>query len=151
MPSRHRSRQRALQVLFLLDARKQPVDDAIRSYYGSLYTEDDALEENAPDPFMEQLVRGAAAEAECIDRRIAGRSENWRLERMPAVDRNILRLAVYEMSAGLTPPAVVINEALELARRFSGDESVPFINGILDAIHRETPGADGPAAEDPSV
>jgi N utilization substance protein B len=56
---------------------------------------------------------------------------------MPAVDRNILRLAIYEMMHGHTPPAVAINEALELARRFSGDESVPFINGVLDAIRRE--------------
>ncbi len=145
MPSRHRSRQRALQVLFLVDLRKQPAEDAIRSYYGSLSTEEDGPTENAPDPFMEELVRGAAAASETIDRRIAERSENWRLERMPAVDRNILRLAVYEMTSGLTPAAVVINEALELARRFSGDESVPFINGILDAIHREAPGATEPS------
>ncbi len=151
MPSRHRSRQRALQVLFLVDLRKQPVEDAIRSYYGSLSTEEDGPTEDAPDPFMEELVRGAASASETIDRRIAERSENWRLERMPAVDRNILRLAVYEMTSGLTPAAVVINEALELARRFSGDESVPFINGILDAIHREAPAPDAPATENPSV
>lgn len=145
MPSRHRSRQRALQVLFLLDLRKQPADEGIHSYYASLFSDDDAPEEEErdapPDRFMEELVRGAAAETESIDRRIAERSENWRLERMPVVDRNILRLAVYEMKAGATPPAVVINEALELARRFSGEESVPFINGILDAIRRELPGA----------
>ena len=58
---------------------------------------------------------------------------------MPTVDRNILRLAIYEMTAALSPAAVVINEALELARRFSGDESVPFINGVLDAVRREEP------------
>ena len=64
------------------------------------------------------------------------KSENWRLERMPAVDRNILRLAVYEMTDLETPAPVVIDEALELARQFSGDESVSFINGVLDAVHR---------------
>ena len=88
---------------------------------------------------MEQLVEGTSARAAAIDRRISEHSENWRLERMPAVDRNILRMAIFEMTERLTPPAVVINEALELARRFSGEESIPFINGILDAIRRETP------------
>jgi N utilization substance protein B len=61
------------------------------------------------------------------------------MERMAVVDRNVLRLAIYEMSTGLLPAPVVINEAIELARRFSGDESVAFVNGVLDAIHREGP------------
>lgn len=87
---------------------------------------------------MEALVRGAAEQAPEIDRRIAEKSENWRLERMPAVDRNILRLAVYEMTGVGTPAPVVIDEALELARQFSGDESVSFINGVLDAVHRSS-------------
>jgi N utilization substance protein B len=137
MPARHRSRQRALQVLFQLDLQRQPVDDAIRFYYGSLYSEEPEEGAAPPDPFMEQLVRGAAERLHEIDARIAHHSAHWRIERMPAVDRNILRLAIYEMTAELSPPAVVINEALELARRFSGDESIPFINGILDAVHRE--------------
>jgi N utilization substance protein B len=146
MPSRHRSRQRALQVLFLLDVRKQPVEDALRSYYDSLCRESETEEKSTvrPDRFMEQLVAGAAAATEAIDRRISELSENWRIERMPVVDRNILRLAIYEMTEGLTPAVVVIDEALELARRFSGDDSVAFINGILDAVLRRAP---GPAAE----
>jgi N utilization substance protein B len=126
-----------------MDVRKQAVEAAIRAYYDSLYSEEFEDREEvsaAPDPFMEQLVEGTAARASAIDRRISEHSENWRLERMPAVDRNILRMAVFEMTERLTPPAVVINEALELARRFSGEESIPFINGILDAIRRETPG-----------
>ncbi len=139
MPSRHRSRQRALQVLFQVDFRQQPVDDAIRAYYDSLYSEE-SEEKVEQDSFMEQLARGTVERTSEIDTRITARSENWRLERMPAVDRNILRLAIYEMTSGLTPPAVVINEALELARRFSGDESVAFINGVLDAIHKEMGG-----------
>jgi N utilization substance protein B len=72
-----------------------------------------------------------------IDKIISDKSANWRIERMPAVDRNILRLAVYEMSDLKTPPAVAIDEALDLARQFSGDESVAFINGVLDAVSRE--------------
>lgn len=139
MSSRRRSRQRALQVLFQVDVRKQPVEAAIRAYYDSLYSEEHQDREAPlpPDPFMEELVEGTCARVEAIDRRIARYSENWRLERMPAVDRNILRMAIFEMTERLNPPAVVINEALELARRFSGEESVSFINGILDAIRKE--------------
>lgn len=143
MPARHRSRQRALQVLFLWDQRKQPIGEAIESYYTTLANEEAPREEDQPrdleaDQFMEALVRGAAEQAPEIDRRIAEKSENWRLERMPAVDRNILRLAVYEMTGVGTPAPVVIDEALELARQFSGDESVSFINGVLDAVHRSS-------------
>ena len=76
-----------------------------------------------------------------IDHRITSNSANWRLERMPTVDRNILRMAIYEMSRQETPAAVVIDEALELARQFAGEESVSFINGILDAVHRQNPAA----------
>lgn len=86
---------------------------------------------------MEELVRGASEHVPDLDRRITEKSEHWRLERMPAVDRNILRLAVYEMSELKTPAPIVIDEALELARQFSGDESVSFINGVLDAVHRD--------------
>jgi N utilization substance protein B len=137
MPARHRSRQRALQVLFLWDLRKQPIGEAISSYYNTLSSEEDHPLPADPDEFMEALVRGVSEQAPDIDRRIVEKSENWRLERMPAVDRNILRMAVYEMSGLSTPAPVVIDEALELARQFSGDESVAFINGVLDAVHRE--------------
>jgi transcription antitermination protein NusB len=136
MPARHRSRQRALQVMFLWDMRHQPLDEAIRSFYQTLSSEDEDPQPADPDPFMETLVHGACDAASEIDQRIASKSEHWRLERMPVVDRNILRLAIYEMTATPTPPAVVIDEALELARQFSGDESVSFINGVLDAVHR---------------
>lgn len=136
MPARHRSRQRALQVLFLWDQRKQPINEAISSYYSTLANEEEPETSHESDEFMETLVRGAAQQAPEIDRRIREKSENWRLERMPAVDRNILRLAVYEMTDVGTPAPVVIDEALELARQFSGDESVSFINGVLDAVHR---------------
>jgi N utilization substance protein B len=139
MPARHRSRQRALQVLFLWDQRKQAIDDAISSFYETLSSDEDQPERAAPDQFMEDLVRGASEKSDDIDRRIVEKSEHWRLERMPVVDRNILRLAVYEMTDLKTPAPVVIDEALELARQFSGDESVSFINGVLDAVHRGAP------------
>jgi N utilization substance protein B len=139
LPARHRSRQRALQVLFLWDLRKQPVGEAIASFYDTLGSEEDEPQRTPPDEFMEALVRGTVDHAETIDQQIGAKSANWRLDRMPVVDRNILRLAVYEMDILKTPVAVAIDEALELARQFSGDESVSFINGVLDAVHRGLP------------
>src|SRR3954467_5375125 len=140
MPSRRRSRQRALQILYLWDSRRQPIDEAIDAYYDTLYSE----EKPERDPFVAELVRGAVAHIAEVDEQITRHAEHWRMERMPAVDRNILRLAVYEMSHGGTPAPVTIDEALELARKFSNEESVQFVNGVLDAIHREAPAA--PAA-----
>jgi N utilization substance protein B len=145
MPARHRSRQRALQVLYQWDITKQPVEEAISSFYTTLYSEES--DRRPPrDAFMEELAKGVSQMAGDIDHRIAEKSENWKLERMPMVDRNILRLAIYEMSRKETPAAIVIDEALELARQFSGEESVPFINGVLDAVHRQSPDSEGPGA-----
>jgi N utilization substance protein B len=138
MPARHRSRQRALQVLFLWDLRKQAVEEAIDSFYNTLSSDEDDPQPTPQDEFMESLVRGTVAHAAAIDQRIVSKAANWRLERMPVVDRNILRLAVYEIDTLGTPAAVAIDEALELARQFSGDESVSFINGVLDAVHRDS-------------
>lgn len=140
MAARHRSRQRALQVLFQWDIRKQKAEEAIRSFYESVGAEETGGAAPGPDPFMEALVNGTSGAAAEIDLQIAGKAENWTLERMPVVDRNILRLAIFEMTRMGTPPAIAIDEALELARQFSGDESIPFINGILDAINKEIHG-----------
>ena len=139
MPSRRKSREHALQILFQWDMRKQPVEESIAAFYGSLYR-DESLEPPPTDEFLEQLVRGTVAKAEEIDKMISSHAEHWRLERMPAVDRNLLRMAVYEMRHMDAPAAVVIDEALELARRFSTEESVQFVNGVLDAVHREGAG-----------
>jgi transcription antitermination protein NusB len=153
MAARHRSRQRALQVLYQWDMTKRPMEETIHAFYDTLRAEGapEAAEEpddqdqpsddppsEGRDAFMEELVNGASAMAAAIDHRISEKSAHWKLERMPIVDRNILRLAIYEMSRQDTPAAVVIDEALELARQFSGDESVSFINGVLDAVHKES-------------
>jgi N utilization substance protein B len=90
MPSRRRSRQRALQILYSFDARKQPVDEAINAYYDTLYSE----EHPDRDPFVASLVRGTIEHLPEVDGRISRHAEHWRMERMPTVDRNILRLAV---------------------------------------------------------
>jgi len=105
--------------------------------YDSLAGENEETERPEADEFMEELATGAIENLPDIDRRIADKAQNWTIERMPVVDRNILRLAVFELTRQLSPPAVVIDEALELARRFSGEESVSFINGVLDAVHRD--------------
>jgi N utilization substance protein B len=86
---------------------------------------------------MEELAKGASDMAPDLDKHIETNSQHWRLERMPPVDRNILRLAIFEMTRRITPAAIVIDEAIELARQFSGEESVGFINGVLDAVHKE--------------
>src|SRR5579875_2843265 len=142
MAARHRSRKRALQILFEWDIRKEAVDRAISHFYETLYSEE-SEKQPKPDKFMEELARGTAANAVQIDKKIEAKSEHWRLERMPVVDRNILRLAIYELTQQAVPAPVIIDEALELARQFSGDESLPFINGVLDAVHRQTLAAGG--------
>jgi N utilization substance protein B len=135
MSSRRRSRQRALQILFAWDARRQPVDEVIDGYYDSLVSE----EKPERDLFAADLVKGTVEHVTELDSQITRHAEHWRMERMRAVDRNILRLAVYEMTHVGTPAAVSIDEALELARKYSGEDSVQFVNGVLDAIHRELP------------
>jgi N utilization substance protein B len=117
--------------------RGDAVDRAIAHYYETLYSEESEIKPK-PDRFMEELVRGTVASAAEIDKKIEAKSENWRLGRMAVVDRNILRLAIFEMEQNALPAPVIIDEALELARQFSNDESLPFINGILDAVRRQT-------------
>jgi transcription antitermination protein NusB len=138
MAARHRSRKRALQVLFEWDQRGEDISQAIRHYYESLHSAESESETPLKaDRFMEELVRGTVAKVEAIDAVIRAKAEHWRIERMAVVDRNILRLAVFEMQQGAVPGAVIIDEALDLARQFSGDESIPFLNGVLDAIRRQ--------------
>ncbi len=142
MPARHTSRQRALQILFQWDMRQEPVDNAIAAFYDTLFDHGDPGGEPTPKPdrdaFMESSgPRNCRAMPRPSISRIVEKSANWRIERMPVVDRNVLRLGIYEMIEAQTPPAIVIDEALELARQFSGEESVAFINGVLDAIRRD--------------
>jgi len=147
MPSRRRSRQRALQILFLWDVRRQPVDEAIAAFFDTLYSEESRAKPQR-DEFLDQLVVGSVENVEELDRRITQHAEHWRIERMPTVDRNILRLAVYEMKYSDTPAPVVIDEALELARRYSNEESVQFVNGVLDAVHRDLAREQGTVANE---
>jgi transcription antitermination protein NusB len=86
--------------------------------------------------FANRLFEGAANDIAALDELIVKHTENWRPERLAAIDRAILRLAIYELRAGETPPKVVLNEAVELAKKFSSDDSGPFVNGVLDACSK---------------
>ena len=131
MASRRRARECALQLLYQWEGERSAPSSLLPEFWKS--REEDA----GTRKFAEQLFLGAAAAAEKLDALIAAHSEHWRLERMAAIDRNLLRLAVYEMRTRTdVSPAVVINEALEIARRFSSADSVKFINGVLDAIRK---------------
>jgi N utilization substance protein B len=125
---RRRAREYALQLLFQIDLTGDPVDDVLERFWPSLEVEEGVRS------FAERLVKGVLAEREAIDRQIVEAAEHWRIERMAVVDRNVLRLAVFELNAREDPPAVVIDEAIEVAKRFGSEESGGFVNGILDTI-----------------
>ena len=134
MGSRRKARECALQMLFAADVAEMPPDDVVRSYWAELGESE--LDETAR-AFATRLATGTLSNLEQLDERIRSRAEHWRISRMAVVDRNILRLAVYEFLYEPTPRTVAINEALEIARRFSTYEATQFINGILDAIKRD--------------
>ena len=134
MGSRRKARECALQMLFAADVAEMPADEVVRSYWAELGEAD--LDETARE-FATRLASRTLSNLELLDERIRSRAEHWRISRMAVVDRNILRLAVYEFLYEPTPRTVAINEALEIARRFSTYEATQFINGILDAIKRD--------------
>ena len=134
MGSRRKARECALQMLFAADVAENPADDVVRSYWAELGESE--LDVTARE-FATRLALQTLSNLELLDERIRSRAEHWRISRMAVVDRNILRLAVYEFLYEPTPRTVAINEALEIARRFSTYEATQFINGILDAIKRD--------------
>lgn len=144
--TRRKARECALQMLFAADVVKDPNELTTGNFWQELG--DGELDARTRD-FSNSLVNGTLTNLEKIDEKIRTRAEHWRIERMAIVDRNVLRLAVYEFLFEDTPHTVVINEALEIARRFSTFEATQFINGILDAIKLDLgqsaipPGSDG--------
>src|SRR5437762_6249957 len=134
MGARRKARICALQMLFQYDIARPDVGELTNNYWEAFG--DDMG--NVPREFSDNLAQGAISHIDEIDALIKRRAENWRIQRMAVVDRNILRLAIYEfLYQDDTPKTVVINEALEIARRFSTFEATQFINGILDAIKRD--------------
>lgn len=133
---RHAAREAALQILYQWEVGGASLEDTLAAYWDVREKDPDESGTGAVDrEFAATLARGTVANIKVLDPLIEAQAEHWRLSRMAVVDRLILRLAACEMrEMADAPPAVVINEALELARRFSSDEAVPFINGILDGI-----------------
>lgn len=136
MGSRRRGRETALQVLYQLDAIPDAgPDEALRLYFAHLVDGEGGAADADARAFTEQLVRGVHAHLPAIDECVRRSSQNWRLERMARVDRNILRIATYELlHEADVPKAVVIDEAIEVAKRFGSEESAAFVNGVLDRI-----------------
>lgn len=133
MGTRRKSRELAMQMLFQGDLGKQKPEEVERLFWDS---RDDVDDETRG--FADDLHRLATQREEEVDGLIQKHAQNWRLERMPVVDRNLLRTAVAEMLGyPKTPAAVIINETLEIARRYAAPESIHFLNGVLDAIGRE--------------
>lgn len=131
--NRRLAREAALSVLYYVQVGKTPPSQALGSYFAEHRPDasDDVRE------FTEQIVMGTVAESEALDALISRHSANWRLERIAVLDRLILRMAIWEIQHDPEQaPAIVINEALELARRFSTDDSVRFVNGVLDAVKK---------------
>lgn len=134
MGTRRKARESALQMLFAADVAKTLGSVLTSNFWNEL---SDAELDDATRDFADKLTVGTLREIETIDDRIRTRAEHWRIERMAIVDRNVLRLAVFEFLFEETPHTVIINEALEIARRFSTYEATQFINGILDAIKHD--------------
>jgi N utilization substance protein B len=134
--SRHQAREAAVQMLYQWEIGKVSMLEVMQTYWMPGLSDDQPLSDDLRQ-FATKLTNGVAATVDQIDPMIAEAAENWRIERMAVMDRIILRLAVYEfLHQPETPARVIINEALELARTFSTDEAVRFINGILDSIRR---------------
>ena len=141
--TRRKAREAALQMTFAADVIHVESDVITRDYWNEL---GEASTDEKTREFANNLVSGALANLQAIDDKIKTRAEHWRIERMAIVDRNVLRLAVYEFLFEDTPHTVVINEALEIARRFSTFEATQFINGILDGIKLDLEKATGKEA-----
>jgi len=122
---RRQSRRAALFMLYQWDLTKQPL--------ASLY-------EGAPDEFALDLADAVAARAEALDARITESAEGWSADRLGTLERNILRIGVYELEEGTVPPEVAINEAVVLAKRYASDEAARLVNGILGRVEREVSG-----------
>jgi N utilization substance protein B len=128
---RSRAREVALQLLYQFDQNARIPRSAIEAFAR------ERLRDGAIVPFCLSLYDGVVGHAEEIDRRLSGAAENWKLSRMAVVDRNTLRLGAYELLfTPQTPPGVVLDEAIELARRYGSADSPAFVNGVLDKLRQ---------------
>jgi len=130
MGIRSKAREAALKALYQIDVTGQPPEISFPRICEHYEINQQAI------PFARELVEGVFRERDQIDEQIRQHAENWRIDRMSLIDRNIIRLGVYELChAPEVPARVIINEAIELAKRYGTEESGAFVNGILDAVH----------------
>jgi N utilization substance protein B len=142
MGTRRKSRELLLQMLFQSDMGKQGFDEVRRTFWAERGTVDAESRGFADDLFRVAIDRSTE-----IDGLIERHAEHWRMDRMAAVDRNVLRGSVAEfLGYPTTPKPVIINEAIEIARKFSSPESAQFINGVLDSVAKELEGRTASAA-----
>ncbi len=119
-----------MQMLFQWDMSRQDAAKLEAKFWRAAKAEDTTR------TFANKLFEGASRDADALDALIVQHAKNWRLERMAIIDRAVLRLAIYELRVGETPHKVVINEAVDLAKKFSSEDAGSFVNGILDAVHK---------------
>lgn len=141
MTRRRRAREVALQLLFERDRNKSPMPAAV----AATFAKDRLTGDAEATAFALSLLAGVDAHRPAVDDLLTATAQNWRLHRMTPVDRNVLRMAAYEMkfAAEPQPPAVAIDEAIELARRYGTADSPAFVNGILDRIAKSLPSPSG--------
>jgi N utilization substance protein B len=131
MGRRHQAREFAVQILFQIDVTGDAPDDVLPDFWRGARHPADLVE------FTKQLVRGAWQHQSELDGVLQSSAEHWKVERMAIVDRNVLRLATFELlGTPDVPPAVIIDEAIEIAKRFGNADSGPFVNGVLDAVRK---------------
>ncbi len=151
MGTRHRAREYAVQVLFQLDVNKEKPGLALPDFWADRNASSEIMN------FTEHLVLGVSEYRDRLDQVLENSAQNWKVVRMAIVDRNVLRLALFEMLIDASTPApVILDEAIELAKHFGNSDSGPFVNGILDAIRRQSddgrlPSMKGAAPDDPSA
>lgn len=135
MGSRRKGREAALRILYFMDVAGVSAQQAIKHYWGHLADVDEPAEQRE---FADELVSAYADHQDEVDGLIRSSSHHWRLERMPIVDRNVLRVAIVELQhMSNIPKRVTLNEAVELAKRFGSEGSGAFVNGVLDRIATE--------------
>jgi N utilization substance protein B len=140
---RRRGREVALQVLYWLEQYPEANPADVERFLLRRLGDEKVVE------FARGLIEGVRSRQAFLDEQISAVAENWRIDRMAAIDRNILRLGAFEMLQGPdVPRRVAINEALELAKRYSTAQSSRFVNGVLDRLHLDEPGAEGPVADE---
>jgi|CXWL01.1.fsa_nt_gi N utilization substance protein B len=138
MRRRTQARECALRILYQADITRRPIDQVAVSYWEDGELKDEEERNQEVITFANRLVLGVHGSLDAIDAKVTEYATNWQLKRMAVIDRNILRLGVFELKHSTDiPPKVAINEAVELAKKYGDLESSKFVNGILDKIHKK--------------